>query len=87
MFLTMGPLLLMLVGMSLLGMLMPPLPRTRMVSLLVVVGVGNKAFSPPLHLVQQGEVALGAAHPGEWAILHDWPHLSLVQLHEAIRVE
>ena len=64
-----------------------PLSGIRMVSLLVAVAVIDETFGPPLHLVQQGEVALGTAHPGEWAVLHDGPHLSLVQLCEAICVE
>ena len=66
-------------------MLVQSLPR--MVLLLVAIGVSYETFSPLLHLVQQGKVALGTAHPVEWAILHDGPHLHLVQLHEVICVK
>lgn len=55
--------------------------------LLLATGAVYEAFSSPLYLIQQGEVALGTAHPGEGAVLHDGPHLRLVQLHEAVSVE
>ena len=76
---------LLLLGGTLPGMLVQSMPG--MVLPLATVGISDKAFSSPLHLVQQGEVALGTAHSGEWAVLHDGHHLCLVQLHEAIRVE
>ena len=63
-------------------MLVQSLPK--MLLPLVAVGIRYKACSSPLYLVQQGEVALGTAHPGEWAVLRKGPHLRLLQLHEAI---
>ena len=79
-----------LVSMLLLG---TPLMETvvellfRAVSPPLFVVVSYEAFSPPLHFVQQGEVALGTAHPGKWAVFHDGSHLCLVQLQEAICVK
>ena len=63
------------------------LPLVRMASLRLVSGIIYETFSPPLHFVQQREVALSTIHPNEGAILHDGPHLRLIQLHEAFRVE
>ena len=60
---------------------------SRVMTLLVVVIIRYEALSPPLHFVQQGEVALGTAHPGKWAVFHDGSHLRLVQLQEANCVE
>ena len=54
---------MLLLGTSLMGTVVELLSRA--VSPLVVVVVSYEAFSPPLHLVQQGEVALGTAHPGK----------------------
>ena len=59
----------------------------RMVLPLVAMGVSYEAFSPPLHLVQQGKVALGTVHPSKGAVLHDGPHLRLLQLQEAICIK
>ena len=61
-----------LLGAPLSGTLVQSLPR--MVLPLVAVGVSYEAFSPPLHLIQHGEVALGTAHPDEWAVFHNGPH-------------
>ena len=55
---------------------------TRVVTPLVVVVISYETFSPPLHFVQQGEVAVGTAHPGKWVVFHDGSHLRLVQLQE-----
>ena len=39
----------------------------------------DEALCPPLHFVQQVEVAAGTGHPCEWRVLHDGPaDLSLV---------
>ena len=76
---------MLLLGTPLSGTVVELLPR--IVLPLVAVGVSYKALSPPQHLVQQGEVALGTAHPGKWAVLHYRPHLRLVQLHEAICIK
>ena len=54
--------LLLLLGAPLMGTVVQSLPR--MVLLLVAFGLSYEEFSPPLHLVQEGEVALGTAHPG-----------------------
>ncbi|MPD00396.1 hypothetical protein E2C01_095862 [Portunus trituberculatus] len=50
-------------------------------------GTVKEALGSPLYLIQQGEVGLGTAHPAEGAVLHDMPHLRLVQRHEALGVE
>ena len=71
---------MLLLGAPLSGTMVQLSPR--MVLPLVVIGVGYEAFSPLLHLIEQGEVALGTAHSGKRAVLHDWPHLHLVQLEE-----
>ena len=63
------------------------LPLIRLALLRLVSGIVYDTLSVPLHLVQQGEMALGTAHPGEGAILHDRLYLRLVQLHETISVE
>ena len=63
---------MLLLGVPLLETVIQLLPRT--VLPLVAVGVSYEAFSPPLHLMQHGEVALGTAHPDEWAVFHNGPH-------------
>ena len=63
------------------------LPLVRLASLCLVSGIVYEMLSSPLHLVQQREVALGTTHPDEGAVLHDEPHLRLIQLNEALSVE
>ena len=51
------------------------------------IGTVDKALGPPLHLIQQGEVGLGTTLPAKGTILHDGPHLRLVQRHETRGIE
>ena len=59
----------------------------RFASLRLVSGNLYETLSPPWHLVQQREVALGTTHPAEGAIFHGEHHLHLIQLHEALSVK
>ena len=52
-----------------------------------LLGAADEALSPPLHFVQQVEVAAGTRHPGERRVLHDGPNLSFIQGQEAISVK
>lgn len=52
--------------------------------LLLVIGTLDEALDTPLHTVRHGEVTLGATHPCEGAVLHDWPNLGSVQPLESI---
>ena len=63
------------------------LPTVRLASLYLVSDIVYETLSPPLHLIQQKEVALGTTHPGEGAILYDGPHLRLIKLHKTLSVE
>ena len=67
--------------------LLPPLLILSLRLLFQAVSTVDKALGSPLHLIQQGEVGLGTALPAEGTVLHDGPHLRLVQRHEARGIE
>ena len=67
-------------------LLLLPSPLWSMV-LVLTSGIAEETFSPPLDLVKEREVTLSTVHPCEGTVLHDGPHLRLVQRHEAVSVE
>ena len=67
-------------------LLLLPSPLWSLV-LVLTPGIADETLSPPLDLIQEREVALSTVHPCEGTVLHDGPHLRLVQLHEAVGVE